>query len=153
MARLLSYKAIFVSVVQSLFVTSYLYIIGKNLATWLTTDLTLQRIFNNVLTLVGLGNIVMSYWMISWSLVGAQGRYQLATLVVLLSRWLVAIPFAAASVYGLTLDLNGVIASIIVGSETACTAFAYVVLRSDISSSIVDMESHEESENTVSDWR
>jgi Na+-driven multidrug efflux pump len=162
-ARLSSYKAVFISVVQSLFVTSILYIIGNNLATWLTTDLTLQLIFKNALTIFGLGNIVMSYRMILWSLVGAQDRYRLATLVVILSRWLVAIPFAAAFVYSLTLDLNGVIASIIVGTKTASTALAYVVLRSDwerlscimqdTSSSIVDMDSHEERENTESDRR
>jgi Na+-driven multidrug efflux pump len=87
--------------------------------------------FNDVLALLGLGSVVMSYRMISWISVGAQGRYGLATLVILLSRWLVTMPIAAVFVYGLTLDLNSIMASIIVGSETGCMALAYVLLRSD----------------------
>jgi Na+-driven multidrug efflux pump len=130
-AKLSAYKAVFVSVVHSLLVACTLFMLGKYLATWLTTDLTLQHMFNDVLALLGLGSVFMSYRMISWSLVGAQGRYRLAALVILLSRWLVTIPIADVFVYGLTLDLNSIMASIIVGSEAGCMALAYVLLRSD----------------------
>lgn len=130
-ARLSSYKSCFVVLVQAMLVTSTLFMIGKNVATWLTADVTLQNMVNNVIPLAGIGNIVMSYSMICWNLVGAQGRYRLATSVVLLSRWLVTIPIAAVFAFALTLDLNGMMAAVIVGFDTACMALAYVLLRSD----------------------
>lgn len=130
-AMLSSYKSCFVAVVQALLVTSVLFMIGKNLATWLTTDVTLQNMVNDVIPLVGLGNIVMSYALICWNLVGAQGRYRLATSVILLSRWLVTVPIAAVFAYALTLDLSGTMAAIVVGFDTASMALAYVLLRSD----------------------
>ena len=130
-ARLSSYKSCFVAVVQGLLVTSALFMISKNLATWLTTDVTLQNMVNDVIPLVGLGNVVMNYALICWNLVGAQGRYRLATSVVLLSRWLVTVPIAAVFAYALTLDLKGMMAAVIIGFDTAGMALAYVLLRSD----------------------
>lgn len=130
-ARVSSYKSCFVSIVQSLLVTSILFMIGKNLATWLTTDVTLQNMVNAVIPLVGLGNIVMNFSLICWNLIGAQGRYRLATSAILLSRWLVTVPIAAVFSYALTLDLSGMMAAVIVGYDSACMALAYVLLRSD----------------------
>lgn len=156
MARTTSYKAVFISVVQSLLTTSILYMFGKTFIKWLTTDATLQRILNNVMTLLGFGNVVMSYRIVSWSLLGAQGRYRLATFVNLLSRWCITIPIAAVFVYELMLDLNGTLASIVVGSATTCMALAYVLLRTDWQrlcyqmqdlSSIVDVDSDDGSEH------
>lgn len=130
-ARMTSYKSWFIAIVQALLVTSTLFMIGKNLATWLTTDVTLQNILHSLIPLVGLGNIVMNFAMICWNLVGSQGRYRLATFVILLSKWLVTVPIAAVFSYALTLDLNGMIAAVIVGCDIACMALAYVLLRSD----------------------
>ena len=130
-ARFSSYKSCFVVAVQSLLFTSTLFMIGKSLTTWLTTDLTLQNMVNGVIPLIGLGNVVMNYALICWNLVGAQGRYRLATSVILLSRWLVTIPIAAVFSYALALDLNGIMAAVIVGFDSACVALAYVLVRSD----------------------
>jgi len=155
-ARLSSYKSCFLAVVQALLVTSTLFMVGKNLATWLTSDVTLQNMFNDVVPLVGLGNIVMNYAMICWNLVGAQGRYRLATSVILLSRWLVTIPIAAVFAYALMLDLSGMMAALIIGFDTACVALAYVLLRSDWPrlsrtmqdiSAIVDADTEDDSEH------
>lgn len=130
-ARLSSYKSCFVAVIQSILVTSTLFMIGKSLTTWLTTDVTLQNLVNDAIPLVGLGNIVMNYSSICWNLIGAQGRYRLATSIILLSRWLVTIPIAAVFAYALTLDISGVMAAVIVGFDTGCTALGYILLRSD----------------------
>mmetsp|Transcript_6443 Transcript_6443/g.9360 ORF Transcript_6443/g.9360 Transcript_6443/m.9360 type:complete len:133 (-) Transcript_6443:82-480(-) len=86
---------------------------------------------NDVITYLGLGNLVMTYAMITWSLVGAQGRYRLATLTILWSRWLVTIPMACVVIFGFRLDLRSVMCCIIVGFATAGLTLAYVLFRSD----------------------
>jgi len=131
MARLSSCKALFVSTVQSLLVTSVLFMGGKNIASLLTADSTLQHLLNDVITNLGLGNVVMTFALTTWSLIGAQGRYRLATLVVLLSRWLVTIPMALVCVYGFDLDLNSIMGSVTVGFATSVLALSYVFFRSD----------------------
>lgn len=154
-ARISSYKSCFVAVVQGLLLTSTLFMIGKNITTWLTTDVTLQNMVNKVVPLVGLGNIVMNFALICWNLVGAQGRYRLATSVVLLSRWLVTIPIAAVFAYALTLDLKGMMAAVIIGFDAAGMALAFVLIRTDWPrlanimqdiDAIVDIESEDGSE-------
>lgn len=154
-ARISSYKSCFVAVVQGLLLTSTLFMIGKNITTWLTTDVTLQNMVNKVIPLVGLGNIVMNFALICWNLVGAQGRYRLATSVVLLSRWLVTIPIAAVFAYALTLDLKGMMAAVIIGFDAAGMALAFVLIRTDWPrlanimqdiDAIVDIESEDGSE-------
>mmetsp|Transcript_6456 Transcript_6456/g.11228 ORF Transcript_6456/g.11228 Transcript_6456/m.11228 type:complete len:184 (-) Transcript_6456:664-1215(-) len=131
MAKIASHKALFVSTVQSLFVTSSLFMVGKNVAFLLTTDPALQSQLNNLITYIGFGNAVMSFALVSWSLVGAQGRYRLATLLVLGSRWLVTVPMAAVCVFAYNFDLKSVMGSVIVGFATANLALSYVFFRSD----------------------
>lgn len=131
MAKRASFKAIFIAAIQSLFVTAILFMCGKNISSWLTTDATLQNMLNDTISLLGLGNVVMTYSMVMWSSVGAQGRYRLATLVILISRWLVTIPCSVVMVYAFNLDLNSLMGSVIVGFATAGLSLAYVLLRSD----------------------
>lgn len=131
MAKLASYKAIFVAAIYSLFVSAMLLMGGTNLSKWLTSDVTLQYLLNDSMTMLGLGNVVMTYGLVTWSLVGAQGRYRLATLVILLARWLVTLPCAIIVVFAFDLDINSVLASLIIGFATAGLALAYVLLRSD----------------------
>jgi Na+-driven multidrug efflux pump len=149
LGRAASYKAIFLSTIQSLVVTSCLFMFGKNIATRMTSDPTLQHLLNDTLTLLGIGNIVLSYAMICWSLIGAQGRYRLATLCVLVARWLVTTPMAIICVYGFFLDIDSAMGSVVVGYAAATTALAYVLLRSDwalLSSILKEMNAMEDGE-------
>lgn len=119
------------SFVQAVFVTSIIYMLGKYLAMLLSTDPTLQHLMYDVIPLIGLANITMSFAQAGWSLTGAQGRYRLATLIIFVSRWLVTMPMALVSIFGFSLDLNSVSGSLVVGYATASCTLAYVVLRSD----------------------
>ena len=130
-AKLLSYKVVYLSVVQSLLVTAVLLVLGKYLAVLLTSDPTLQHMTNKVMALLGLANSTMSFAQVSWSLVGAQGRFRLATIVIFITRWLVTMPIALICIFGFFLDLNAVSGSLVVGYSTASCALAYFVLRSD----------------------
>ena len=130
-AKLLSYKVIYVSVIQSVLVTAFLLVFGKYLAVLLTSDPTLQHLSNNVIALLGLANATMSFAQVSWSLIGAQSRFRLATVVIFFARWLVTMPIALVCIFVFQLDLNSVSGALVVGYATASCALAYFVLRSD----------------------
>ena len=101
---------------------------------WLTSDLTLQRMIEENIPLIAFGNIIQTGGNTCWAILGAQGRYRLATFIFFLSSWAVTIPLAAISVYALFLDLKGLTATIIIGFLCACTALGYCLLLSDWSS-------------------
>jgi hypothetical protein len=108
-----------------------MYMAGKYLAVLFSTDPTIQHMTNNSIALLGLANVTMAFSQVSWSLIGAQGRFRLATSVVFFSRWLVTIPMALVSIFGFFLDLNSVSGSLVVGYATASCALTFIVLRSD----------------------
>lgn len=130
-AKNLSMGVIYLAVMQALLVTSALYMSGQYLAILFTTDPTIQNLFNNTIAWIGFANVLMAFAQIAWSLVGAQGRFRLATLAIFLSRWLVSMPCAIVSIYALFLNLNAVSGSLVVGYATATSALTCIVLRSD----------------------
>jgi Na+-driven multidrug efflux pump len=120
-------------------------------------------LLNSALTFLGLANIALTFSRVCWSLIGAQGRFRTATMVMLLSRWLVALPVAFVCIFGLFLDLNAVVAAVAVGYATACCALACILFRSDwerLTQDIQDLnialgvlddfdESYDDSENSA----
>jgi len=131
MARISCYKCLLISVLFSLFITSIIFMCGDNLATWFTKDATLQNMLAELLPLVGLGNVTMTFGMTAWHIMGAQGRYRLATVVALICSWGITIPLATLVVIGLNLDLQGIVAAVVVGYCITGSAMACVLLRSD----------------------
>jgi len=131
MAKKSAYKSLLLSVLAACFITSILFMCGRNLSTWFTTDATLQHMLNDCIPLIGLGNLTMTFGMVSWSLVGAQGRYRLATGISLVSSWLITIPMAIIVIFGLRLDLTSVVGAVVIGYSTISAALAYVLIRSD----------------------
>lgn len=131
LARHASHKALLLSTLQSLFITSVLLMSGRNIANLLTPDPTLQALLSDLLTNVALGNVVMNAAMNVWSLLGAQGRYRLATLVILLSRWIITIPMALVCIYVFELDLNATMGAVTTGFATSVFILSYVFFRSD----------------------
>jgi len=151
MAQIASYKLILIGVFTSFMSTSILFIMGENIAIWFTPDPALQHMLADLIPMLGLGNIVLSAGTVSWGLIGAQGRYRLATLVALLGSWLVTIPVAAAFTYGLNLNLQGITAAIVIGYSVSCTTLFYILLRSDwnrISHHIVEINKWEEDDSS-----
>ena len=130
-ARKLSHSVLYIGLVQSLFITSTLFMGGRRLATLLTTDNTMQHMMNNSMTLLGFANIAMSFSQVGWSLIGAQGRFRLATSVMFFSRWLVTIPMALVTIFVFFLDLSSISGCLIVGYFTASCVLTFVLIRSD----------------------
>merc|ERR1712070_351565 len=122
---------ILLAIVQSILITSGLCMFGQYLAALFSTDPTIQHMTNEAMLLIALANISMCCSQISWSLVGAQGRFRLATSVMFFSRWFVTIPMALICIFVFFLNLNAVAGSLLVGYSTAVCALTFIVLRSD----------------------
>ena len=58
MAKLSAYKSVLIGVVASCFFTSILFMIGEDMAIWLSPDPTLQHLIAELLPLLGIGNIL-----------------------------------------------------------------------------------------------
>jgi len=130
-ARISAYKSIYISVIISILITSIFLMIGQNLPLIFTNDPTLIQMINSLIPYVGLGNISLTYGMVCWSLIGGQGRYQIATLVQFLASWCVTMPLAAITTYVLKYNLEGITASLIIGYQIAGLAMTFLILRSD----------------------
>lgn len=131
MAKLSSYKSLFMGVSLSFLITSLLLIMGEDLPKWLTPDETLRSMLNDVIPLIAMANILMIFGMVSWTLVGAQGRYRLATTVSICMSAFVTLPLAAVSTFYFLFDLKGIVGAIICGYSTSGLCFGYILLRSD----------------------
>jgi Na+-driven multidrug efflux pump len=130
-AKILSNKVAFLALVEALVVTSIFLMAGPNITVSLTTDSTLENLLNDLVGMTGLANVAMAFAQVYWSLVGAQGRFGLASSTILLCRWLVTMPLAFSFIFGLTYDLRAVAGSIAVGYATASSFLAYCIYQSD----------------------
>jgi Na+-driven multidrug efflux pump len=149
MAKISSYKSILISLILSTFLTSIVFIMGEDLAVWLTKDPALQHIIAELLPLVGFGNITLTAGSVCWALVGAQGRYRLATLIAFVCSWGFTMPLAALFTYAVKLDLQGIASAVVIGYSITGTLLCYVLLRSDwerLSKHIVELNAADEEE-------
>jgi len=131
MARVSAYKSLLIGTIFGFFITAIFFIMGDDMPTWLTVDPTLQNMVGDLIPLVGLGNITMTFGMVCWALIGAQGRYRLATMIQFVCSWGITMPLAAAFTYLLNYDLKGITSAVVIGYAIAGTAMSYVILRSD----------------------
>ena len=130
-AKKLSYSVLYLGFLQSLIVTSLLYMGGRYLAILASTDPVIQNLTNDSFVLMGLANITMSFSQVAWSLVGAQGRFRLATSVMFFSRWVLTIPTALIIIFVFFFSLDSISGCLIIGYSTASCALTFILLSSD----------------------
>ena len=131
MAKLSAYKSLFMGTCLSFFITAFLFLLGEDLAKWFTPDKTLQDMLNELIPMIGVANIFMIFGMVSWTLIGAQGRYRLATTVSLVMSFFVTLPVAALFTFHYFFDLKAIVGAIIFGYSTSGLCLGYILLRSD----------------------
>ena len=73
----------------------------------------------------------MNFGMVSWSLLGAQGRYNLATWVAAIMSFCVTIPLSAYFCMYLKYTPDALVGAVIIGYSTTGTVLGYLLLRSD----------------------
>ena len=124
-------KSLLFGTFLSLFLTSAVFIVGDNIATLFTNDPALQHIIADLLPLFRIGNMTLTVGSISWTLLGSQGRYRLATSVACMASWLVTLPLAALFTFQLQINLQGQTAGLVIGYLVSGTINSYFLFRSD----------------------
>mmetsp|Transcript_27373 Transcript_27373/g.40096 ORF Transcript_27373/g.40096 Transcript_27373/m.40096 type:complete len:740 (-) Transcript_27373:208-2427(-) len=128
MARLVGYKALSLSMMVACVVSIIYFSVQDRIPTWFTVDETLQDMLREVVPFVGIANLTMQFGMTSWSLIGAQGKYKLATWVSFISSWGITMPLAALYCFVLHYDLKGITSAVTVGYVTTGASLSYVLL-------------------------
>jgi Na+-driven multidrug efflux pump len=129
----------------AVYITSLLYMAGDSLPTWFTNDPTLQQILQDLLPTFGLASLVMAMDTISWTIVGAQGRYRLATVIVCIVSWTVTIPLAVLFSVVWNVNLNGQMTGYVIGYLVMGVTHSYFLFRSNWHELSKDvMEEHDE---------
>ena len=131
-AKYAAYNAIFMAVIVSIVVASLLIIIGgTSLLEMISPDPLIQGMIYEALPLISLSQIGLSMATVCWAIMGAQGRYRLATAIYFLGSWFITIPLATASIRVLNWNLLGAIASLVVGYTISGAIQIAFVLSSD----------------------
>ena len=139
LAQSSAHKAMLLAIVVSLIITSLVYILGEILVTWLSPDPTLQRMMYDVLPLLGFGQTVLAFCATCWSVLGSQGRHQIATVTKLLTTWVLVIPFAVILVYVANFNLLSLVAALVMGCTLRGVSSAYLIFTSNWDNLAVDM--------------
>jgi len=130
-AKKVAYKALFWTVIGALLLSSILLLSGRHLIVALTVDYTLQHLVNDLIGLMALANLSMCFAQVCWSLIGAQGRFNMATLVVMVCRWLVTMPLALIFIFALKYDEVSLAGAVAAGSATSASLLACILFSSD----------------------
>ena len=152
-AKSCAYKCILLGFQIAVFSTGVLYILAEYIPKWITPDPTLQKLIYETLPLLGIGQLAMNVGIMSWSVIGAQGRYRLATSIEFVASWFLVIPLSAGLVYGLRFNLQGLVGATVIGYSCSGAANIYIVLRSDwknLSDIVVARHEAEESSSSSS---
>ena len=131
MARLSAYKSLLLGMVVSSGVSVLYFYLQDRIPAWFTSDETLQAMLAELVPFVGVANLTMSFGMQCWSLIGAQGKYKLATWITFFSSWGVSMPLAAVYVYVFRIDLQGLASAVAIGYLTTGASLSYVLLSTD----------------------
>jgi hypothetical protein len=98
---------------------------------WFTSDATLQAMLSELVPFVGVANLTMTFGMQCWSLIGAQGKYKIATWITFVSSWGITMPLAALSVFVFNIDLQGLTSAVVIGYLSTGASLSYLLLATD----------------------
>lgn len=130
-AKWLCKRFIFLVGVNALLVSSVYLMISPNIAVGLTSDPTLQNLIVDTSGMLSLANLAMVFAQMHWSLLGAQNRYAVASLWLLLSRWFCAAPISAICVHIFDFEPKAIVGAISLCYATASFALSISLWRVD----------------------
>ncbi|KAL7557534.1 hypothetical protein ACA910_019315 [Epithemia clementina (nom. ined.)] len=130
-ARYCAHKSLLVSVVVAIVCSLPIYLLSSKIPAWFTKDETLQFLFKELIPYVCIGNVTMMFGSVSWTLLGAQGRYGLATAMGCVGSWGVTIPLSAIFTYGIELNLPGLASAVVIGYACSGSLNSFFLVRSN----------------------
>ena len=130
-ARYCAHKSVVVSVLVAILCSVPIYACSEQIPSWFTKDETLQEMFKTLIPYACLGNVTMMFGSVSWTLLGAQGRFGLATAMGFIGSWGVTLPLSAISTLVLGYDLQGLASSVVIGYACSGALNSYFLVRSN----------------------
>ena len=130
MARMTAYKALYLGFSVGMFCASLIFLVGEDLVGWITPDTTLQSLAAALLPLIGIGQAVSATSIVAWSLVKAQGRSTQASAMHILGNWCIATSVGGLLVLWLRVNLQGLLAALVLGSTISAFGNLYIINRS-----------------------
>ena len=130
-ARYCAHKSVVVSTLVAILCSVPIYACSKQIPSWFTKDETLQEMFKTLIPYACLGNVTMMFGSVSWTLLGAQGRFGLATAMGFIGSWGVTLPLSAISTLVLGYDLQGLASSVVIGYACSGALNSYFLVRSN----------------------
>ena len=131
MARLSAYKSLLLGMIVASVVSAVYFSLQHKIPGWFTSDETLQAMLSELVPFVGVANLTMTFGMQCWSLIGAQGKYKLATWITFVSSWGITMPLAAVYVFVFNMDLQGLTSAVVIGYLTTGASLSYILLATD----------------------
>ncbi|KAL7568012.1 hypothetical protein ACA910_004596 [Epithemia clementina (nom. ined.)] len=130
-ARSIANKSLFLGIITSILVSLPIFAMNNVLPSFFTTDPTLQAMLADLFPLVGIGNIALMFGSMCWTLIGAQGRYALATALGFVGSWGLTIPLAAILTLVLRFDLQAMTGAVVIGYACSGSLTASFLFRTD----------------------
>ncbi|KAL7563676.1 hypothetical protein ACA910_004079 [Epithemia clementina (nom. ined.)] len=130
-ARGIANKSLYLGTIISLVFSIPIIGMRNVLPRCFTTDETLQRMLSELLPYIGIGNIALMFGSMCWTILGAQGRYALATAVGFLGSWFVTLPLSTITTFVFDLDLQSMAGAVVVGYAFSGALNASLVMRSN----------------------
>jgi len=124
-------KTVLFSVAFSFLLTACLFVIGEDIGRTFTHAPILQEMINEQIPLIGVANMVLSYGMVSWYILCAQGRTRLSIWVYSVCVWGISLPVICAVIIRYRIGLQAITASVIFGYGSASLFLGYFALTSD----------------------
>ncbi|KAL3777598.1 hypothetical protein ACHAW5_007488 [Stephanodiscus triporus] len=130
LAKLVSYKSMLIVSIMSIVMSTLLMSLTNVLPSLMTKDATIQDMLAELFPLVALGNVTMSMGMVCWAIVGAQGRYEISTMIATCCAFLVTIPIGMVSVV-MRINLQGLTFAVVIGYTVTAMLLSAVIILSD----------------------
>jgi len=146
-SKLSCWKTQFLSTLLACTLSIGFLILSPYVPRWYTNDETLIEMVQTQLPLIGIGNIFMVFGMTSWSLIGAQGRYRIATVISATMTFCVTLPLAAFFCIGMRYSLISLVGAVVIGYSTTGLLLGFLLQMSDwdhISKNICALNENEE---------
>jgi len=155
LARNMSEKSIYLGVLCAVYTAGGLFVIAEFLPSWLTPNPIYQKLVFDQLPLIGFGGILMVPGLVMESILCAQGRVRLMTIIEVVVSWFIAIPMAAVLVYYRDSGLEGLLTGSVIGLSTGATILMFFILRSNweqLSENVIQRNKAEGAQYLDTDW-
>lgn len=130
-ARYCAHKALFVGTIVSAICTITIWLLQSKIARLFTKNETLQQMITSLMPFICVGNITLMFGNMSWAILGSQGRFSLAAASGFFGSWAVTLPLATVSTFIFNIDLQGLVASLIIGFSCSGALNTYILTRSN----------------------